>query len=69
MGCCGQFYDTAGHKRRETYSTEAKARKMLTRRLAQKDAGMLESSADARVRIDVLAESYKLYAQNSAPKS
>jgi len=42
---------------------------MLTRRLAQKDAGMLESSADARVRIDVLAESYKLYAQNSAPKS
>jgi integrase len=64
-----QFYDSAGKKRCETYGTEDKAKRMLARKIAQRDAGTLESSTDARVKIDVLAESYKLYAKNSAPKS
>jgi len=64
-----QFYDAAGKKRCETFRTEAQAKRMLARRIAQRDAGTLESSTDARVKIDVLAESYKLYAKNSAPKS
>lgn len=53
----------------ETFGTEDKAKRMLARRIAQRDAGTLESSTSARVKIDVLAESYKLYAKNSAPKS
>lgn len=64
-----QFYDTTGKKRVETFGTEDRAKRMLARRVAQRDAGTLESATDARVKIDILAESYKLYAKNSAPKS
>jgi integrase len=64
-----QYYDQTGRKRRETYSTEAKARKKLDQRIAQRDAGTLETASTSRVKIDALADSYKLYAKNSAPKS
>lgn len=64
-----QFYDTAGKERCETFNTEDRAKRMPARRIAQRDAGSLESATEARVRIDTLAESYKLHAKNSAPKS
>jgi integrase len=62
------FYDNEGRRRRESFSTEAKARKALTRRLVLKDAGKLDAP-EGRTKTDSLAESYKLYAKNSAPKS
>jgi hypothetical protein len=40
----------------------------LTRALALRDAGKLEPY-EGRTKVDVLAESYKTYAQNSKPKS
>lgn len=61
------FYDRTGRKIRETYKTEEKAEKMLQKRLAQVDAGVLET--ETRVKIDALADSYLLYAKNSKPKS
>lgn len=64
-----QYYDQTGRKRRETFTTEAKARKGLDKRIAQRDAGTLDAAENSRVKIDALAESYKLYAKNSSPKS
>lgn len=62
------FYDQEGRRRRKSYNTEAKARKMLTRMLALKESGKLDAP-EGRTKVDALAESYKLYARNSAPKS
>lgn len=64
-----QYYEVQGRRRRETYKTEDRARKMLAKRLAQQDAGTLESADSSRMKIDILAESYQLYAKNCAPKS
>jgi integrase len=64
-----QYYDALGRKRRETVSTYAKAEKLLQKRAAMREAGTLESAADSRIKIDALAEAYKVYAGNSAPKS
>jgi integrase len=62
------FYDAQGRRRRESFTTEAKAQKALTRALALRDTGKLEPH-EGRVKVDALAESYKTYAENSAPKS
>lgn len=62
------YYDAQGRRRRESFATEAKAEKALTRALALRDAGKLDPH-EGRVKVDALAESYKLYARNSAPKS
>ena len=61
------FYDAQGRRRRE-FTTEAKAQKALTRALALRDSGKLDPY-EGRVKVDALAESYKTYAENSAPKS
>src|SRR2546421_2972787 len=62
------FYDQEGRRRRKSFNTEAKARKMLVRMLALKETGKLDAP-EGRTKVDALAESYKLYARNSAPKS
>ncbi len=62
------FYDAQGRRRRESFSTEAKARKALTRAIALRDSGKLDPR-EGRVKIDTLAESYKTRAANSAPRS
>jgi integrase len=62
------YYDSQGRRRRESFSTEAKAGRALTRALALRDAGKLEPY-EGRTRVDALAEAYKTYAENSKPKS
>jgi integrase len=62
------FYDAQGRRRRKCYKTEKKAQTELTKALALKDVGKLDPY-DAKVKVDSLAESYKVYAANSAPKS
>src|SRR5207302_5728056 len=62
------FYDGEGKRRRECFKTEKKARKELARAIVLRDAGKLDAH-DGRTKVDALAESYKVYAQNSAPKS
>jgi len=64
-----QYSDSSGRRRSESFSTELKATKALTKRLMQRDAGVLDVTNDTRVKMSGLAESYKLYAKNSAPKS
>lgn len=61
------FYDNSGRKVRETYKTFEKAQKMLDKRLAQVDAGVLE--VERRVKVDDLAAAYLVYAKGSRPKS
>ena len=62
------FYDSEGRRRRESYSTLAKADKELTKKLTLKEAGKLDP-AEGRVKVDTLAEAYKTYISNSKPKS
>ncbi len=62
------FYDAQGRRRRESFTTEAKAQKALTRALALRDTGKLEPH-EGRTKVDALAASYKTYAENSAPRS
>ncbi len=62
------YYDAQGRRRRESFTTEAKAEKALTRALALRDAGKLEPY-EGRTKVDALAEVYKTYAENSKPKS
>ena len=57
-----------GRRRRESFTTEAKAEKALTRALTLRDAGKLEPY-EGRTKVDALAEAYKTYAENSKPKS
>ncbi len=62
------FYDAQGRRRRESFKTEAKAIKALNKATTLRDAGKLDP-AEGRVKVDSLAEAYKTYAANSAPKS
>src|SRR6266480_951961 len=62
------FYDHEGRRRRQSFSTESKARKALNRALTLKEAGKLDEP-ETRVRIDALAEAYLRYMKNSKPKS
>lgn len=62
------FYDNEGRRRRESFSTEAKARKVLNRKLALKDVGKLDAP-ETRVKVDTLAAAYLRYVRNSKPKS
>jgi integrase len=62
------FYDNEGRRRRQSFSTESKARKALNRLLTLKEAGKL-GEPDTRVRVDTLAEAYLRYMKNSKPKS
>src|SRR5215470_15795594 len=62
------YYDAQGRRRRESFTTEAKAERALTRALALRDAGKLEPY-EGRTKVDALGEAYKTYAKNSRPKS
>lgn len=62
------FYDAQGLRRRKSFSTRAKAEKALNTALTLKDAGKLDPR-EGRIKVDELAEAYKTYAANSAPKS
>jgi integrase len=62
------YYDTEGCRRRESYSTEAKARKALKTKLVLKDAGKLDP-AEGRITIDAIADRYLSDRKGVAPKS
>ena len=62
------FYDNEGRRRRRSFSTEAKARRALNTAITLRDCGKLNPH-EGRVKVEAMAESYKLYAKNSAPKS
>lgn len=62
------FYDNEGRRRRESFKTERKARKALTRKLALKEVGKLDAP-EGRTKIDALADAYLRYIKNSKPKS
>jgi integrase len=62
------FYDNEGRRRRQSFSTESKARKALNRVLTLKEAGKLDEP-ETRVKVDTLAEAYLRYLKNSKPKS
>jgi integrase len=62
------FYDNEGRRRRQSFSTEAKAKKALNRALTLKEAGKLDEP-ETRVKVDSLAEAYLRYLKNSKPKS
>jgi len=62
------FYDNEGRRRRQSFSTEAKARKALTRKLALKEVGKLDAP-EGRAKTDTLADAYVRYIKNSKPKS
>jgi len=62
------FYDNEGRRRRQSFSTEAKAQRALNRALTLKQAGKLDEP-ETRVKIDTLAEAYLRYMKNSKPKS
>jgi hypothetical protein len=62
------FYDNEGRRRRQSFSTEAKALRALERALTLKEAGKLDEP-ETRVKIDALAEAYLRYMKNSKPKS
>lgn len=62
------FYDNEGRRRRQSFSTESKARKALNRALTLKEAGKLDEP-ETRVKVDTLAEAYLRYMKNSKPKS
>jgi integrase len=62
------FYDNEGRRRRESFSTEAKARKALTRKLALKEAGKLDAP-EGRTKTDTISAAYLRYIKNSKPKS
>jgi hypothetical protein len=62
------FYDNEGRRRRQSFSTEAKAQKALNRALTLKEAGKLDAP-ETRVRVDALLDAYLRYLKNSKPKS
>lgn len=62
------FYDNEGRRRRQSFSTEAKAQKAMNRALTLKEAGKLDEP-ETRVKVDALAEAYLRYMKNSKPKS
>jgi len=62
------FYDLEGRRRRQSFSTEAKAKKALNRSLTLKESGKLDEP-EGRVKLDALMEAYLRYLKNSKPKS
>src|ERR1700678_919906 len=62
------FYDNEGRRRRESYRTEAKARKALKTKLTLKEAGKLDT-AEPRITIDTVAKLYLADRSGAAPKS
>src|ERR1700689_3751463 len=62
------FYDNEGQRRRESYRTEAKARKALKTKLTLKEAGKLDT-AEPRITIDTVAKLYLADRSGAAPKS
>lgn len=62
------YYDAQGRRRRQSFTTEAKAAKELREALALRNKGKLEPY-EGRAKVDALAEAYKTYAENSKPKS
>ena len=65
-----QFTDANGRRHTKTFSTMRKAEGELKSQAALKDKGIIaEAENTSRAKVSALAESYKLYAQNSAPKS
>ena len=63
-----RYYDNDGRRRRESYSTEAKAEKALKTKLALKETGKLDP-ADSRATIDSIAILYLADRVGTAPKS
>jgi integrase len=62
------YYDNNGRRRRESYRTEAKARKALTTKLTLKESGKLDE-AESRTTIDSLATLYLADRKGTKPKS
>lgn len=62
------YYDNEGRRRRESYSTEVKARKALQTKLALKEAGKLDP-AESRTTIDAIAKLYLADREGAAPRS
>lgn len=62
------FYDNDGRRRRESYSTEAKAEKALKTKLVLKETGKLDP-AEGRATIDSIAILYLADRVGTAPKS
>jgi integrase len=62
------FYDNEGRRRRESYSTEAKARKALNQNLVLKETGKLDV-AESRATIDSIALLYLADRAGTKPKS
>src|ERR1700722_10334137 len=62
------YYDNEGRRRRESYKTEAKAKKSLATKLTLKEAGKLDP-AEGRITIDTVAALYLADRAGTAPKS
>jgi len=62
------YYDNEGRRRRESYRTEAKARKALKTKLTLKEVGKLDV-AETRTTIDTIAKLYLADRAGAAPKS
>jgi integrase len=62
------FYDNAGRRRRESFSTEAKAERALRQKLVLKEAGKLDE-VESRISVDTLADLYLADRKGAAPKS
>ncbi len=62
------FYDSEGRRRRQSFSTEAKAQKALSRSLVLKETGKLDAP-EGRAKVETLAAAYLRYIENSKPKS
>lgn len=62
------FYGSDGRRRRESYSTEAKAEKALRQKLTLKETGKLDP-AEIRTKIDTIATLYLADRAGAAPKS
>ena len=62
------YYDTEARRRRESYRTEAKAKKALKTKLTLKEAGKLDP-AETRITIDAIAKLYLADRAGAAPKS
>jgi integrase len=62
------FYDNDGRRRRESFNTQAKAKKALKQKLVLKELGKLDEP-HSRIKIDSLAELYLADRRGTAPKS
>ena len=62
------FYDNEGRRRRESFNTEAKAKKALQQKLTLKETGKLDA-AESQITMDALAALYLADARGRVPKS